>query len=277
MNKLTFPCGPSLGWFDAKLTNSAVDQRVVLEESGSTAFEKCWDKQRIPSTQALGLDLSNEIAFASLHLPGFAELTPEERAANISNMCAVLQGTKYNALTLHPDEITADVCAQFSKRGYHVSVENMDRAKTIGRLPEEFIEICRVVERPAVIDVQHAYENSMDKYGNPTRVAQEIAYGLAQQGIKLTHLHVSGELLKGGKQLEVHSSLTSATNRVAILDAVRLVQKEFGGQVPIILEGDYFSDLSYEIPKRTKGEIADLIARAASDLEKQIDIIGNAT
>lgn len=95
---------------------------------------------------------------------------------------------------------------------------------------------------------------------------------MAYKTVGISHLHVSGEIIKNNNTTSNHCSLTEATNAKYILESLSLVKDICNGYLPpIILEGDYLSNVKYGI--KTEDEIDIISSIAIQNMNYEIEFI----
>lgn len=274
------PIGPSIGWLAAKLAPSLEEHISILHRAQVTAVEVvCYniERTRILTREHLSL-LGGVLEYTSIHLGSFQDfpaspdlLTDEQRAYLVS-LQQVCERHNIAAASTHPDVVPSHVYALLQEFGIPVAIENLDRNKEMGQTPDIIQVIGEKYHRPYVLDVQHLYEIAKDHNEDPEMFAREFAHAM---GKDIAHLHVSGELTLQGKQVLDHAQLPIATNRKAVIEAVRAILDTAEKPLPIILEGEYLIDIPYDYAVRDDGERAELYARCAEDMRKDRECLLN--
>ncbi len=132
-------------------------------------------------------------------------------------------------LVLHPDTIDNFEILEQSELPF--LLENMDRRKSFGTHPNQFLELKRKYNFGFVLDLEHAYEHDPSM-----RLAREF---IEVMGDRLKHMHVSGY-----NESENHVLTYSAVNKEAITEILKI-----GLNVPKILEGILLEDIQDSIKK----------------------------
>lgn len=272
------PIGHSNGWLCAKLSPSLSIQSVVLDATKNSAIELvCGGGDRMYSLLNETLSAKGDLQSLSIHLPDFHELANlDKESLNASGEFWRNLASKHSAKrgVIHADIVTEEIIQWLKSYQVPVSIENMDRAKKSGKYPIEVIDLCKKLRVPLALDLQHEYENSVDLYGidGATEIAKQLAT-MAYNTVGISHLHVSGEIMREGVVLSNHSSLTESTNRKHIIEAIVVVRNACHGYLPpIILEGDYLSGINEGIKLGEELEVVTKLAinnmKAESDLLK---------
>lgn len=232
--------GPSTGWLSAKLGPSLALHARILDDSNSTAAELMFgDRERIDAMCSQDLvTRSSKIKFLSLHLPGFGEDFSESSSRTRHDLLKIFSRHRIHGTALHPDLTPASAFEILKSMNIPIGIENMDRLKNDGKDAASILKLCERFQTKAVIDVQHAYENSVDANEKGPTVASELLHALKNPN-RISHLHVSGEISSAsGKQEHNHASLLDATNRDEILTTLKEIAANVDVLPPIILEGD---------------------------------------
>lgn len=276
---LQSPIGPSTGWLSAKIGTDLATQEAVLSETPASAAEMVWEdgaRRRAMLSRALEV----ELVYKSLHLGSFTDfgvsLTPEQRDL-VSDIARIWNAHGLVGSSAHPDQTPAHMYGILREAGITVAIENMDRKKSVGRTIQEVDLLIARHQTPGVLDLQHAYELSVDSGVSFNEVVERLTAAMAGFG-GITHLHVSGELSEDGAQLVPHVQLTVATNREAILSALDIALHAAGRPLPIILEGDPLPEvsfLSHSGPIR-KRMVATRTRQAIESISKEIELVAEA-
>ncbi len=271
------PIGHSNGWLCAKLSPSLSTQSVVLEATKTSAIELvCGGSDRMHSLHSETLTINRDLQSLSIHLPDFHELSNyDKNSLNVSGALWRDLALKHSAKrgVIHADVVTEEIVQWLKYYQVPVSLENMDRDKRSGKYPIEVIDLCKKLRVPLALDLQHAFENSVDLYGidGATEIAKQLAT-MAYNSVGISHLHVSGEIMKDGVVISNHSSLLESTNRKHIIEAIAAVREACNGYLPpIILEGDYLSGIEEGIKV---GEELEVVTQLAiSNMKSETDLL----
>lgn len=147
-----------------------------------------------------------------------------EVISRLTELCSELP---IEGIVLHPD--TVEDFYMLDKSNLPFLIENMDKRKKYGTLPEQIKELKEKYNFGFVLDVQHAYEHD-----SKMNLAREL---IDVMGDRLKHMHVSGQ-----NETESHVPTHYATNRRSIAEILRLELK-----VPKILEGVLFENFKETI------------------------------
>lgn len=238
------PIGHSSGWLFAVTGNDFGFAHSAARASAGTAMELMANTlDRLFDLARSGKVRSGDIEFISLHISDFDDDHAFSNPGVEKALLCIKDELHINSLPIHPNQVNEYKISRLKDLGLPVALENMDRRPNFGRFPEEITAICKRFDCPLVLDLQHAFENSIDRGGNGIELAVEMAKA-ALQGAGISHLHVSGEVVHGGKQLSNHAGLLNATNRDSILEAVVAIEEMANFTIPIICEGDYLCGLS---------------------------------
>ena len=272
--------GHSNGWLCAVLGSEYSHTDQVVRASNSSACELVIDRdERLNQLLRLDVHPQWELDFCSLHLPDLSdiELLPfEERQELGEKFNTLREKFKFSTGSLHPDLASLDTTTWLADLGLPFGIENMDRTKQSHRSLEEVTATLSSWQVPLVLDVQHAFEISVDGGGNGIELSVELARA-AYERSGITHLHVSGEISSGdGTQLDNHASLVWATNTKTIIEAVREIVRLNDKPVKVILEGNYLPPHSPGMPVERLSnaeQIPDLIELAAHNMARERDIL----
>lgn len=268
--------GHSSGWLFAALGNQYRLADFAACESGASAIEiSATSADRIAALGREEKTPSSELKFVSLHLPDMCELrryssgklhSPEyaiQSLVTTHNVCAA---------AIHPDHLDDESATWLKRLDVPFAIENMDRRPQTGRTVKEVQRICAQFGCPLVLDVQHAYENSIDNGGNGIDLAVELTRSaLAQNGI--SYLHVSGEMSKEGLQYCNHASLVTATNRETIIEAVLQIEELAGFTLPIICEGDYLYQHSAQLQASSPDSVSTYLSYACTRMREERELL----
>ncbi|MFC1733253.1 hypothetical protein ACFL6I_23390 [candidate division KSB1 bacterium] len=205
-----------------------IDEIVwFYEHIGATAVELCFatssELADFEITSGL-LESVKKIPHVTLHAPwkeirynnSYASKKVLERLKHISEKFKEKK-IKLKGIVVHPDII--DDLDSLSYTNLPFLIENMDKRKDFGTLPEHFEKLKQRCKLGFVLDVQHAYENDPKMY-----MAGEL---IDVMGDRLKELHVSGFF---GKQN--HYPVHASENEKEISQILRL-----NIHAPKILEG----------------------------------------
>lgn len=273
------PVGPSTGWLSAKFTPALGPHNALLAETPATAAEMVCGRDERQRAMLVG-DFDPELVFRSLHLGSFngfeVKLTEHQRRL-IDDLADIWRRHGVQGAAAHPDQMPPHMYEVLKQAGITVGIENMDRNKFVGRTVEQVDILIATHRTPAVLDLQHAFELSVDSGIPYDEVIQRLVKSMDSQG-GITHLHVSGELTEGGEQILPHALLTMATNREAILNALNIVLTSREGPFPIILEGDPLPEFSFlsESQALRRKKALEIQAHATRNISQEIELLADA-
>lgn len=157
------------------------------------------------------------ISIHAPYVPTFVYDSGKETREVLDKLSLLCKSLPVMAVVVHPYQVND--FSPLEDSGLPFMLENMDRRRNFGILPEHFEELKRKYRFGFVFDVQHAWEQ------DPTmETGKQI---LSVMGDRLSHMHVSGRT-----ESEMHCPLNSAENRDAI---IRIL--EMGIKTPKIMEG----------------------------------------
>lgn len=270
------PVGPSTGWLCAKLDTSLESHARILERSGATAAEMVCHRERM--RDMLQGRLPEHLRFVSLHLTRLDRFTPSDDAAELAgelwHLRTLVDTHHIQAAPTHPEVTPAFLYPVLLAQGIPVCIENMDRQKSMGKLPEEIAALCDRFGARSILDVQHAYEVSRDMGGDGIELSARFAEA-ANAGNGLSHLHVSGEIVRQEMQQNNHAPLRVATNRREIMQAVRSVLERTSKSLPVILEGETLLGIPEGYVPHDASEQNELEERCAAEIRGDIECLLN--
>jgi hypothetical protein len=232
--------GFSNGWLNAKLTKSLSQQSKIMHLGRAETCEMVCD-------EIIGLNMKSkfrDLQSNSIHLPSFSKFKNSSKGKLLSVGKSLEHVFSYHGAdraTIHADVVSFELISWLKQFNVPVAIENMDRNKESGKLPLEIIRQCNENKVPLVLDLQHAFEISVDLYGEgfESEVAIQLAK-LAKKSCGISQIHLSGEICFKDVVINNHALLMQSTNRRQILDSLVAVRSILGGNLPpIILEGDY--------------------------------------
>jgi len=271
--------GHSNGWLCATLGPEYENTKDVLKLSAATCCEFVIDRgERLEQLTRPTADPAISLELASLHLPDLRDVdTLPENSRNYLGDEIRLLKKRFDLKTasLHPDLASLEIAEWLKQLDLPFGIENMDRNKMSYRSNEEVSHALNTWRVPLVLDLQHAFENSVDAGGDGIDLSVTLAKS-ASKAFGITHLHVSGEIAsRSGAQIESHASLLWATNTRTILEAVRAVLRTMDGPARIILEGNYLptNPPGGSIDRADRSKREELLAKAAENMRKERELV----
>ena len=265
---MTPPIGHSTGWLSTRnVCTSLTEHAMTIREAGGDAMEIFWKHPVVRDTAAFET-WRKDFRHVSLHLASFEDSTSkEDLVAEFDAIAAYGSTLQTRATVVHPQYCTDELYTLMRERRIPVTVENMDRRQTSGYSLEELLFLRQKHNVMFCLDLQHAYERSVDaKLHNDAFCKAYVAMML--EGGRLSVLHVSGETTDAsGVQQQSHTSLHHATNREEIVYALRSVLRQ--AEVPIILEGDYLAHLPTNFTPASEADAHDICRRAMATMREE--------
>lgn len=261
------PIGHSTGWLSVKgASHSLSEHAETISAAGDDAIELFWKDRGIRNFLGKENALLH-FRHRSLHLVNFELDAPwDVLEPDLHAIAEFTKHLKIDTAVSHPPYLNDAIYKTLLKEGAPVTAENMDRAQTVGVSIEDLERLHALYRVPFCLDLQHAYEHSIDN-GLPA-AAKAIEYA-EMMGKNLAILHVSGEVMgENGERLENHAAVHRATNRDAIVEALREVIARMGN-VPIILEGDYLPGEPVEVEIENESERKKLLKKAAEEMREE--------
>ena len=263
--------GHSMGWLSSKCSPSIHLRSLLISMSGNQISEIiCSDDE--------GLEISSQNKYLSIHLPSYSNFKNATKSKlNYTGKATrnIFKSTNAFNATLHSDLANEDLVKWLKNLDIPLSLENMGREKASGKLPLDVIRKSKEYKLPIVLDLQHAYEISLDLYGQDktSEIAVQLAT-LAKKAYGISLIHLSGEISLNNKVFSNHASLLSATNKTQIFDALIKVCKILDGHIPpIILEGDYLPFIKPGL--KSQKSISNILSTAAFNMKLEKDLVLN--
>lgn len=214
-------------------TIDSVDERIALYlAAGADAIEIGFATPQELFDYELTENAMNDIKkfrFATIHAP-FKEVrygNTIETKMIIDKLRSLCDFLPIKGLVIHPDKVDDFAILKRSKLPF--LIENMDKNKQEGILPEHIKELKKEHGLGFVLDIQHVYEHD-PTMGRATEFVDIMGDGLH-------HLHVSGQTAT-----KHHISTCMADNKEAI---TKVLEMKLG--VPIILEGVFLQDIEEQM------------------------------
>ncbi|MGB0371897.1 MAG: hypothetical protein ACPGN3_11215 [Opitutales bacterium] len=267
--------GPSTGWLDSKVSSDFLVHDRILRSAGASAAEVVWKpgfRNRAFATAKI-----YDVDYLSLHLnsfTGYENPLSVQQLHVVRDIREIIDLHEFKNTTAHPDAIPPHVYGVLAGNGIPVSIENMDRMKHFGRLPEEIESIIQTHHVGGVLDLHHAYELSKDM-GMPYLECVQRLFDAFGGDAYISHIHLSGELNDSGQQIHNHAQVTRASNREEILGGLKWVINHLSELPAIILEGDPLPDVGVskqnsEHPSALREGLSEI---AASNISAEIQMV----
>jgi len=263
------PIGHSTGWLSGKgASHSLLEHAETVSAAGDDAIELFWKDPGIRDAHGEE-DILLRFRHRSLHLVNFELETPW--TVLLPDLLAIAEFTKHlkiQTAVSHPPYLHDAIYKTLLKEGAPVTAENMDRAQSSGVTVEDLEKLHTLYQVPFCLDLQHAYEHSVDAGLAPETMALRYA-DMMLKGNRLAVLHVSGEVMGAdGNRIENHAAVHRATNRDAIVEALREVIARVKN-VPIILEGDYLPGEPVEVEIEDPSARKKLLRKAEEEMREE--------
>lgn len=270
------PIGISNGWlYGYGFTWSLAEQSRLLSQSGATAVELVED-------DCFGHSLSGDLtgtvtAYVSLHLPNLGDNT---QGGELDRYAELVQRHRVMTAVLHPSG-SPQIYIRLKSKGLPAAAENLDCTHPVWQYAQEVAALCGASDVPLVLDVQHAYESSIAEGRSACTRTEQILGFVERAGLRLAHLHVSGEIADGEGPSRIqhsrHALVHLSTNRRAIIRAVRSILDRHP-RLPIILEGDYLSSGLRNARSCLARHIVEdnLATGIVSTIRREIEFLGDA-